>query len=218
MMDWEAIWLSLKLALFSTLSLMPLGIILAWPMAYGRYYIRIALETIVSLSLVLPPTVVGFYFIIILGPKSFLGELLERTTGNRLLFTFKGLLLTQIIINLPFFIQPLVAALECIDQNLIEAASTLGSGKIETYCRVSLPIAWKGLLAGLIFSFTRAIGEFGVVLIIGGNIPGITRTASVALYENIQAFEFSAAHQTALILFGIAFMGTICTGWLRSKK
>lgn len=219
-MDWEAFKLSLKLAFSSTLLLAPLGIILAWPIAYGRYYLRISLETITSLSLVLPPTVIGFYFMVILGPKSALGILLERVFGSdyRLLFTFQGLLLTQVIINLPFFLQPLVAALECVDQHLIEAASTLGSGKIETYFRVSLPIAWRGLLAGLIFSFTRAIGEFGVVLIIGGNVPNKTRTSSVALYEHIQAFEFTAAHQTALLLFGIASLGTICTGWLRSKK
>lgn len=217
-MDWEAIGLSLRLAASSTFLLVPLGIVLAWPMAYGRHYVRIILETAVSLSLVLPPTVIGFYFMVILGPRSPLGIFLERLTGDRLLFNFKGLLLTQVIINLPFFLQPLVAALECVDKHLLEVASTLGSGKIETYFRISLPIAWRGLLAGLIFSFTRAIGEFGVVLIIGGNVPNITRTSSVALYEHIQAFEFIAAHQTALLLLFIAFAGTICTGWLRSKK
>ena len=217
-MDWEAIYLSLRIALASTLLLIPLGVFLAWPIVHGYYRYRVILETVTSISLVLPPTVIGFYLMVSMGPRSVIGGLLDNLVGIKLLFTFQGLLLTQILVNLPFFLQPLIASLDGVDRHLLEAASTLGSGRAGVYFRVALPIAWRGLLSGAIFSFTRAIGEFGVVLMIGGDLPGKTRTASIALFDQVQTLDLKGANQTALLLLIIAVVGTVCNAWLRSKE
>jgi len=216
-MDWEAIYLSLRIAAASTALLIPFGVLLVWPMVHGCHGYRIVLETVTSVSLVLPPTVIGFYLMLAMGPRSVIGSMLYNWTGVRLLFTFQGLLLTQMLVNLPFLLQPLVASLDGVDRSLFEAASTLGSGKAGVYFRVALPIVWRGLLSGVIFSFTRAIGEFGVVLMIGGDLPGKTRTASIALFDQVQTLDFQGANKTALLLLMIAFVGTVCNAWLRSK-
>jgi len=217
-MDWEAIRLSLRLAATSGLLLVPLGILLAWPLAYGRFRGRILLEALTSIPLVLPPTVLGFYLIVALGPHSPLGRAWEGLTGAPLVFTFQGLVLAQVITNLPFFLQPLVGSLGGVDRRLLEAASTLGSGRLGVYFRVALPLAWRGLLSGLILSFAHAIGEFGVVLMVGGNLPGKTRTASIALFDQVQSFDMAGANHTALLLLGFAFVVLACTAWLRSRE
>jgi molybdate transport system permease protein len=218
MMDWEAIGLSLRLATCSALLLAPLGILLAWPLAYGRFRGRILLEAFTSIPLVLPPTVLGFYLIVALGPHSPVGLAWEHLTGTRLVFTFQGLLLAQVITNLPFFLQPLVASLGGVDRRLLEAAATLGHGRISTYLRVALPLSWRGLLAGAILAFAHAIGEFGVVLMVGGNLPGRTRTLSIALFDQVQAFELEAAHRTDLVLLSFAFLVLLSTAWLRARE
>lgn len=217
-MDWEAIFLSLRIATASTTLLVPFGILLAWPMVYRCHRYRIVLETVTSVSLVLPPTVIGFYLMVSMGPRSIIGIMLDSLFGVKLLFTFQGLLLTQMLVNLPFLLQSLVTSLDSVDRRLLEAASTLGSGKSGIYFRVALPMAWRGLLSGVIFSFTHAIGEFGVVLMIGGDLPGKTRTASIALFDQVQTLDFKGANQTALLLLTIAFLGTVCNAWLRSKE
>ncbi|HLO68383.1 MAG TPA: molybdate ABC transporter permease subunit [Holophaga sp.] len=217
-MDWEAIRLSLKLALCSTALLLPLGTALAWPLAFGRSRARLLLEAATSLPLVLPPTVLGFYLIVALGPRSPLGHAWESLTGSPLVFTFQGLLLAQTVTNLPFFLQPLVASLGGVDRRLLEAARTLGSGGAGTYLRVALPLAWRGLLSGAILAFAHAIGEFGVVLMVGGNIPGATRTASIALFDQVQAFEMAGANRTALLLLALALTVLSATAWLRSRE
>lgn len=216
-MDLQDIKLSLYLAGASSCILIPLGILCAWLMMHSRYCLRIIIDTITSISLVLPPTVIGFYLITIMGPRQKFGMLWEDVTGTRLLFTFHGLLLSQVIINLPYVLRPLVAALESVDQTLLDAASTLGSNKLSTYLRVSLPISWRGLLSGIIFSFSHAIGEFGVVLMIGGNLPGKTRTISISLFDQVQSFDFASAHKTAFLLLSVSFICTIFTAWLRSR-
>lgn len=217
-MDWESIRLSLKLALCSTALLLPLGTALAWPLAFGRSRARLLLEAATSLPLVLPPTVLGFYLIVALGPRSPLGHAWESLTGSPLVFTFQGLLLAQTVTNLPFFLQPLVASLGGVDRRLLEAARTLGSGGAGTYLRVALPLAWRGLLSGAILAFAHAIGEFGVVLMVGGNIPGATRTASIALFDQVQAFEMAGANRTALLLLALALTVLSATAWLRSRE
>jgi len=216
-MDWEAIRLSLRLAVSSALLLAPLGILLAWPLAYGRFRGRILLEAVTSIPLVLPPTVLGFYLIVALGPRSPVGAAWEALTGTRLVFSFQGLLLAQVITNLPFFLQPLVASLGAVDRGLLEVAGTLGSGRAGVYLRVALPLAWRGLLSGLILSFAHAIGEFGVVLMVGGNLPGRTRTVSIALFDQVQAFDQAGANRTALLLLGFAFAVLAVTAWLRAR-
>ena len=216
-MDWEAIRLSLRLAVSSALLLAPLGILLAWPLAYGRFRGRILLEAVTSIPLVLPPTVLGVYLIVALGPRSPVGAAWEALTGTRLVFSFQGLLLAQVITNLPFFLQPLVASLGAVDRGLLEVAGTLGSGRAGVYLRVALPLAWRGLLSGLILSFAHAIGEFGVVLMVGGNLPGQTRTASLAIFDQVQSFDLAGANRTALLLLGLAITVLAVTAWLRAR-
>jgi molybdate transport system permease protein len=216
-MDWQAIILSLRLAACSSLLLAPVGILLAWPLTFGRFKGRFLLEAVASLPLVLPPTVLGFYLIVALGPLSPVGRVWEALTGTRLVFSFQGLLLAQVVTNLPFFLQPLVASLGAVDRRLLEAAGTLGSGRPGVYFRVALPLAWRGLAAGWILAFAHAIGEFGVVLMVGGNLPGRTRTASIALFDQVQAFDLRGANQTALLLLGFAFAVLGCTAWLKAR-
>jgi molybdate transport system permease protein len=133
-------------------------------------------------------------------------------------FSFSGLLLAALLINLPFFLQPLVASLGSVDRRLLEASATLGHGRAGTYLRVALPLSWRGLLAGAILAFAHAIGEFGVVLMVGGNLPGRTRTLSIALFDQVQAFDLEAAHRTALVLLSFAFLVLLATAWLRARE
>jgi molybdate transport system permease protein len=217
-MDWEALRLSLRLAASSTLLLLPLGVGLAWFLAYGRFRGKVLLEALATLPLILPPTVLGFYLIVALGPHSPVGRAWETLTGTRLVFSFQGLLLAQVITNLPFFLQPLVASLGGVDRRLLEAASTLGSTRLGVYLRVALPLAWRGLVSAIILSFAHAIGEFGVVLMVGGNLPGKTRTASIALFDQVQAFDLAGANHTALLLLGFAFLVLAATAWLRTRE
>ncbi|MBK8791717.1 MAG: molybdate ABC transporter permease subunit [Holophaga sp.] len=217
-MDWEAVRLSLKLASASTLLLLPIGLALAYPLAFGRFRGKALLEAFTSLPLILPPTVLGFYLIVALGPRSPLGHAWESVMGSPLVFSFSGLLLAQVFTNLPFFLQPVVASLGSVDRRLLEVASTLNAGRTGTYLRVALPLAWRGLLSGMILTFAHAIGEFGVVLMVGGNLPGRTRTASIALYDQVQSFDMAAANRTALLLLAFAFTVLACTAWLRGKE
>jgi molybdate transport system permease protein len=216
--DWGAAALSLRLAISAVVLLMPLGIALAWPLAYGRFRGKAALDALILMPLVLPPTVIGFYLLQCLGPRSPIGQLWMKLTDGTLLFSFSGLLIATIFINLPFFLQPLVASLGGIDRRLLEASHTLGQGRTRTYLRVALPLAWRGLFAGAILAFAHAIGEFGVVLMVGGNLPGKTRTISIALFDQVQAFELAAAHRTAACLLIFAFLILFTTAWLRSGE
>ncbi|BDU71594.1 molybdate ABC transporter permease subunit [Mesoterricola silvestris] len=217
-MDWEAIRLSLRLAACSVALLLPLGTLLAWPLSLGRFRGKVLLEALTSLPLILPPTVLGFYIIVALGPRSPIGAAWEQLTGARLVFSFQGLLLAQVVTNLPFFLQPLVASLGGVDRRLLEVASTLGSRPLGVYFRVALPLAWRGLLSAMILSFAHAIGEFGVVLMVGGNLPGTTRTASIALFDQVQAFDMAGANRTALLLLAFALAVLSGTAWLRSRE
>ncbi|MDP2876660.1 MAG: molybdate ABC transporter permease subunit [Holophaga sp.] len=216
-MDWEAVRLSLRLASASTLVLLPIGLILAYLLAFGRFRGKAVVEALTSLPLILPPTVLGFYLIVALGPRSPIGHAWESLTGSPLVFSFSGLLLAQVFTNLPFFLQPLVSSLGGVDRRLLEVASTLNSSRSGTYLRVALPLAWRGLLSGVILSFAHAIGEFGVVLMVGGNLPGRTRTASIALFDQVQSFDMAGANRTAMLLLGFAFAVLVCTAWLRGK-
>jgi molybdate transport system permease protein len=217
-MDWTAAALSLRLALSGVVLLAPLGIALAWPLAFGRFRGKVVLEALLLMPLVLPPTVLGFYLLQGFGPRSPLGRVWEAVTGGPLVFSFSGLLLATLLINLPFFLQPLVASLGAVDKRLLEASATLGHGRLSTYLRVALPLSWRGLLAGTILAFAHAIGEFGVVLMVGGNLPGRTRTLSIALFDQVQAFEMEAAQRTAFALLAFAFLVLLATAWLRARE
>lgn len=217
-MDWTSILLSLRLAAWVVALLLPLGLALAWFLAFGRFRGKLVLDALVTLPLVLPPTVLGFYLIVALGPRSPLGRAWEALTGQALVFSFSGLVVASVLLNIPFFIQPFVAALAGVDKRLLEMAATLGAGRVETYLRVAVPLAWRGLASGMILTFAHALGEFGVVLMVGGNLPGVTRTASIALYEQVQIPDMAGANRTALFLLALSFLVLLCVSWLKAKE
>ncbi|HJW08397.1 MAG TPA: molybdate ABC transporter permease subunit, partial [Holophagaceae bacterium] len=216
--DWQAIALSLRLAATAAALALPLALPLAWLVAFGRFRGKLALEAAVSLPLVLPPTVLGFYLLAALGPASPLGRAWESLTGGPLAFSFPGLVVALLIANLPFILQPLVASLGAVDRRQLEAAATLGAGPLRRYLEVALPLAWRGLAAGLVLAFAHGMGEFGMVLMVGANLPGRTRTASIALYDQVQALDYGAAHRTALFLLAVAFLVLLLSAWLRSRE
>mgnify|MGYP001262191510 FL=1 len=204
-MDWEAIRLSVELAAATTLVLLLLGLPLAHWLATTRWRGRFLVESLVALPLVLPPTVLGFYVLLAIGPASPLGRWYEALAGSGLPFSFEGLLLGSVLYSLPFAVQPFTAGFLAVDRRLQEASWCLGAGRLETFRRVTLPLARPGVIAGVVLSFAHTIGEFGVVLMIGGNIPGETRTASISIYDQVQALDYAAANRTALLLLLFSF-------------
>jgi molybdate transport system permease protein len=204
-MDWNAILLSLRLAACTTAVLLLVGLPLAWWLARTTWRGRFLVEAAVALPIVLPPTVLGFYVLLLLGPHSPAGRFLSSTLGTQLPFTFWGLLFASVIYSLPFAVQPFASAFAGVDRRLLEASACLGARPLETWRRVALPLAWPGVLAGMVLSFAHTLGEFGVVLMIGGNIPGATRTISIALYDDVQALQYAAAGRTALALLVFSF-------------
>jgi len=216
-LDWQAIWLTMQLASCTTAILFVFGIPLAYWLATTRWRGRFVVEAVVTLPLVLPPTVLGFYLLVALGPHSPAGRLFEQLTGGRLPFSFSGILLGSILGNLPFAVRPFVAAFAAMDRRLVEASLCLGASRLETFWRVTLPLCWPGILAGLILTFAHVVGEFGVVLMLGGNIPGITRTLSISIYDNVQALDYTAAGRTALALVLFSFIVLCLTHALDRK-
>ncbi len=207
-MDSTALWLTLRLAISTTTILFVLGLPLAWWLATTRWRGRFLIEAVVSLPLVLPPTVLGFYILMATGPNSFLGAAYESATGSRLPFTFQGILLASVLYNLPFAVRPFTAAFAGIDRRLVEASWCLGESPLMTFFRITLPLSWPGVLTGLVLTFAHCVGEFGVVLMVGGNIPGVTRTLSISIYDNVQALDYASAGQTAfwLVLFSFVVL------------
>jgi molybdate transport system permease protein len=204
-MDAVAIALSLKLATCTTTLLLLLGLPLAYWLAVSTWRWKFLLEAVVALPLVLPPSVLGFYLLLAMGPRSPLGVLYEKTTGRLLPFSFPGLLLASVLYSLPFAVRPFQAGFAGVDRRLVEASWCLGASRLGTFFRVVLPLSWAGILTGIVLSFAHTLGEFGVVLMVGGNIPGVTRTVSISIYDEVQALDYAAAHQTALFLLGFSF-------------
>lgn len=204
-MDLAALALTARLAALTTLALLALGLPLAWWLVETRWRGKVLVEAVVALPLVLPPTVLGFYLLTALGPRAPLGQAFEAVTGDRFAFTFQGLLVASILYGLPFAVQPFTAALAGVDRRLVEASQALGASRLRTFLRVVLPLAWPGVLAGAVLSFAHALGEFGVVLMVGGNVPGVTRTLSVAIFDHVEALEYGAAHRTAALLLVTSF-------------
>lgn len=199
------IFLTLKLATVTTVILLILGIPLAWWLANSKFRLKALIEVLVSLPLVLPPTVIGFYLLVAFSPNSGLGEFLDETFGIQLLFNFSGLVLGSIIYSLPFMISPIQAAFEALPQQLKEAASNLGKSKWEIFRFVELPNIRRSILSGIVLCFAHTLGEFGLVLMIGGNISGETRVASIEIFDLEERLQYSAANFYALILLGISF-------------
>ncbi len=163
------------------------------------------LEAVVALPLVLPPTVLGFYLLVAMGPRGLLGKLWQTFFGHGMAFTFEGLVLASVLYSLPFAVQPLIASFESVDRKLLEASAVLGAGRLKTFWRVILPLSIPGVVTALVLSFAHTLGEFGVVLMVGGNLPGITRTVSIDIYDRVQSLNYAAANRMALVLLAISF-------------
>jgi molybdate transport system permease protein len=205
-MDWQAFALTIRLATLVSSILLVLGLPIAYWLAHTRWHWKFLAEAVVALPIVLPPTVLGFYVLVALGPRSPLGRWWESLTGHTLAFTFEGLVIGSIVYSLPFAVQPFAASFASVDPRLIAASATLGASGLRTFFRVILPLSIPGLVTGVALSFAHTMGEFGVVLMVGGNIPGVTRTVSIDIYDKVQAFNLAAANATALLLLMISFV------------
>jgi molybdate transport system permease protein len=204
--DWQAIWLTVRLAAIVSGILLLISLPLAHWLTFSRRRWTFLVEAVVSLPLILPPTVLGFYLLIAMGSRSPVGRLWTEWTGYGLAFTFEGLIIASVLYSLPFAVQPIAAAFSQVDGSLREASAILGGSRLRTFLRVTLPLSRHGVIAGLVLSFAHTVGEFGVVLMVGGNLPGITRTVSMAIYDDVQALRYESANQTALLLLAFSFV------------
>ena len=203
--DWQAFWLTLRLAVTVAAILLVVGLPIAYWIAFSPRRWKFLVEAVVALPIVLPPTVLGFYVLVALGPRSPLGLWWISLTGHTLAFTFDGLVIGSILYSLPFAVQPLAASFAGVDTKLIAASATLGASPLRTFFRVILPLSVPGLITGACLSFAHTLGEFGVVLMVGGNIPGATRTVSIDIFDRVQASDYVAANETALLLLAFCF-------------
>jgi molybdate transport system permease protein len=204
--DWTALWLSARLATATTLVLIAIGVPLAYWIVFSRARWKFLIEAIVALPLVLPPTVLGFYVLIAIGPLSPIGRAYARIAGHGLPFTFQGLLIASVLYSMPFAVQPFAAEFASVDRRLLEASWSLGVSRFGTFRRVVIPLSVRGLVTGIVLSFAHTLGEFGVVLMVGGNLPGITRTVSISIYDSVQSLDYAAASQTSLLLLVVSFV------------
>ncbi len=203
--DWQPLLLTFELAALTTFILLMLGIPLAYALAFSRSRFKPVFETLVSMPLVLPPSVLGFYLLLAFSPQHGFGLWLAQTFDIRLVFSFAGLVIGSVIFSLPFMVHPIQSGLQNLPFSLVEASRTLGKSDFTTLRRVLLPNIKSALLAGVVLSFAHTIGEFGVVLMIGGNIPGVTKVASIAIYDEVESLNYGVAHFYALVLFVISF-------------
>jgi molybdate transport system permease protein len=216
-MNWLAIWVTFKLAGLTAISLLIIGLPIAYWLAYSGWRWKFMVESIVALPLVLPPTVLGFYILVAIGPHSPMGRLYADVVGHPLPFTFEGLLFASILYSLPFAVQPFATAFEQVDRKLIEASWTLGVSKVKTFVRLILPLSATGLITGAVLSFAHTLGEFGVVLMVGGNIEGVTRTVSIDIYDDVQALNYTGAASTAAFLLAISY-GVLLVVYAMNRK
>jgi molybdate transport system permease protein len=204
--DYQAFLLTIKLAIVVSSILLVTGLPLAYWIAYSRWRWKFLVEAVVALPIVLPPTVLGFYLLVVLGTRSPVGRWWQSLTGHTLAFTFTGIAIGSILYSLPFAVQPFTAAFSSVDRKLLAASATLGASSLRTFFRVVVPLSVPGLVTGVVLAFAHTMGEFGVVLMIGGNIPGVTRTVSIDIYDQVQASNYSAANATALLLLIFCFL------------
>jgi molybdate transport system permease protein len=204
-MDWPAILLSLKLSSLVCGFLLLIGTPIAYWVTFSRWRWKFLVESVVALPIVLPPTVLGFYILVAIGSQSPIGRAWAAWSGHGLAFTFEGLVIASILYSLPFAVQPIAVAFSQVDRQLVEASSVLGASRLRTFIRIILPLAMNGVITGAVLSFAHTMGEFGVVLMVGGNIPGVTRTVSIAIYDQVQSLDYAAANRTALLLLLFSF-------------
>jgi molybdate transport system permease protein len=205
-MNWEAVAVTVKLATLSAIILLVLGIPIAYWLAFSRARFKVLVEAVVAMPLVLPPTVLGFYLLTAMGPRSPLGRSYQAVTGSTLPFTFEGLVVGSVLYSLPFAVQPLAASFAAVPPRLIEASWTLGVSRVGTLFRLILPHSRAGLVTGFVLSFAHTLGEFGVVLMVGGNIEGLTRTLSIDIYDDVQALDYQGAAATSMALLVFSFL------------
>ena len=217
-MDTQALWLTLRLALTTTALLLLIALPLAWWIASGAGAARALTQAVVALPLVLPPTVLGFYLLVARGPLTAPGRLIIRLLGHPLAFSFSGLVVGSVLYSLPFAVQPLVAGFRAVDTALLEAAATLGASPLRAFTTITLPLAGPSLATAAVLTFTHTVGEFGVVLMLGGNIPGATRTLSIALYDQVQDFNYAAANRTAGLLLAFSLATLIVIYWRGAER
>lgn len=215
--DWQPLWLTFKLAGVTTFILCLIGIPFAWWLAHTRIRVKPVLEALVSMPLVLPPSVLGFYLLLAFSPAHWFGGWLQQISGWKLAFSFQGLVVASVIFSFPFLVHPVQSGFQSLPASLSEAAYTLGKSRWQTFLSVLLPNIRPQLLAGVVLAFAHTIGEFGVVLMIGGNMPGQTRVASIAIYDEVEAMNYGAANFYALVLFGVCF-GILLSVYLINKK
>ena len=205
-MDWQVFGLTLRLAFLVAAILGGVALPIAYWITYSRWRWKFLVEAVIALPIVLPPTVLGLYVLLALGSRSPLGRWWQSMTGHTLAFTFEGLVIGSILYSLPFAVQPFAASFAAVDVRLLAASEILGASTLRTFFRVIVPLSVPGLVTGLALSFAHTMGEFGVVLMVGGNIPGVTRTVSIDIYDQTQALNYAAANQTALVLLAISFV------------
>lgn len=201
----NSVWLSFELAASVAAILLLVGTPIAYWLAYSNWRGKFLLESIVALPLVLPPTVLGFYALLAMGPHGPLGKLWMTLFGHGLAFTFGGLVLASVVYSFPFAVQPLMVSFEAVDRKLLDASAVLGAGRWRTFRRVILPLSLPGLVTALVLSFAHTLGEFGVVLMVGGNLAGVTRTVSIEIYDRVQSLEYGEANRLALLLLTMSF-------------
>lgn len=217
-MDTEALWLTVRLSFLTTVILLIIAVPLAAWLAFSRRRWTTAIEAIVALPLVLPPTVLGYYLLVAFGNQSPVGRLWQDWTGSTLAFTFNGLLIASVLYSLPFAVQPMLAAFSGVDRSLIEASAVLGRSWPATVLRVVMPLSIAGMATAAVLSFAHTVGEFGVVLMVGGNIAGETRTLSIDVYDSVQAFDYAAAGRTSLFLLTFSFVVLLATYMLQRRR
>ncbi|MEC4726242.1 molybdate ABC transporter permease subunit [Shewanella sp. D64] len=203
-MDWEALLLSVKLSSVTVLILIPFAIIVSRFLAYRQFRGKSWVEALIMVPLVLPPTVIGYYLLVGLGSQSWLGQMLERLFGHQLVFSFSGLVVASIVVNIPFAVQPIQRAFEAVPEDVRDAAACCGMSRLKVLFKIELPMVWPGVLTALVLCFSHVLGEFGVVLMMGGNIAGETKTIAISIYDSVQAFDFASAGQMSLVLLVFA--------------
>ncbi len=205
-MEWPALWLTLRLAAISALLLLLLGTPLAWWLARTRFRFKSVVEAVVALPLVLPPTVLGFYLLLLLAPDGAIGRLWQSLGGDPLVFSFNGLVIGSVIYSFPFAVQPLQAAFAGLSRGCLEAAATLRAAPLDRFLSIALPLARPGFLTAAVLGFAHTLGEFGVVLMIGGNIPGRTRVISIAVYDQVETLQYHQAHLLSAAVLALSFV------------
>ncbi|MBT8081085.1 MAG: molybdate ABC transporter permease subunit [Gammaproteobacteria bacterium] len=211
-------WLSAQLALVTTLILLVAGAPVAWWLSQTESRFKPLVQTVVAMPIVLPPTVLGFYLLILLGPQGAIGGWWVQLTGSALTFSFTGLVIASCIYSLPFAVQPMQTAFEALPRRTLERAWTLGASRLDAFFSVAVPLSLRGFVSGAVLAFAHTLGEFGVVLMVGGNIPGETRVVSIAIYDHVETLDYSAAHQLSLLLLAFAFVVLLATfAWNRAR-